>query len=176
VKGRPPTDPLICHVARLSQVRALWDTSSAEAEACAALGLALGRVLWPGPVTLVAKASALVAPCVTGGSGCVGVCIPANGTALRFLEACGVPVAAPSANRFGHVSPTAAAHVLEDLGPRDRTMRVVDGGPCEIGIESTVVRIHSPSELEVLRRGSVGDRGGPAEDPDPSKCRPRCWW
>lgn len=156
VKGRPPTDPLICHVPSIEKAVALWDQSTPELAKVAQLGLALGRVLWPGPITFVAKASAIVAPCVTGGSGCVGIRIPDHPVAQRFLEACGVPVAAPSANTFGHVSPTTAQHVMDDLASRDATLTVIDGGSSNIGIESTVVRLNLDCSIEILRRGKIG--------------------
>lgn len=152
VKGRPPTDPLICHVASLDKARALWK----ENEEVVNLGLFLGNAFWPGPITFVAEASSAVPPCVTGGSGFVGVRIPDHPIALAFLEECGVPVAAPSANTFGHVSPTTAMHVMKDLASRDSTLRVIDGGSASIGIESTVAKLHPDARtVEILRRGKV---------------------
>ena len=155
VKGRPPTDPLICHVAEITEGAKLWSTEGEENAACAALATRLGSKLWPGPLTIVARAASHVAPAVTGGSGFVGVRIPDHPIALALLRAAAVPVAAPSANTFGHVSPTTALHVLEDLGSRDPQLRIVDGGASTIGIESTVIKIVSPTSIEVLRRGKV---------------------
>lgn len=161
VKGRPPTDPLICHVPDTSNIRGtLWDTTTPAHAHLADVGLALGRHFWPGPITFVAPASSSVAPCVTGGAGCVGVRIPDHPIALAFLKRCGVPVAAPSANTFGHVSPTTAAHVMADLAPRDPSLTVIDGGSSRIGIESTVVKLSTTASgsahLEILRRGRIG--------------------
>lgn len=160
VKGRPPTDPLICHVPDATDILGrLWDISTPENREVAEVGCALGAKFWPGPITFVGPASSLVAPCVTGGCGCVGVRIPDHPVALEFLKACGVPVAAPSANTFGHVSPTCAAHVMSDLAPRDSSLTVIDGGSSSIGIESTVVKLtHNGSavQLEILRRGKIG--------------------
>jgi L-threonylcarbamoyladenylate synthase len=160
VKGRPPTDPLICHVPDATNILGrLWDVTTPQNREIAEVGCALGAKFWPGPITFVGPASSLVAPCVTGGCGSVGVRIPDHPVALEFLKACGVPVAAPSANTFGHVSPTCAAHVMSDLAPRDSTLTVIDGGSSSIGIESTVVKLtHNGTcvQLEILRRGKIG--------------------
>lgn len=161
VKGRPPTDPLICHVPDASSIMGLlWDVSTPQNRRLAEMGCALGERFWPGPITFVGPASDKVAPCVTGGCGCVGVRVPDHPIALAFLRACGVPVAAPSANTFGHVSPTCAAHVMADLATRDATLTVIDGGSSSIGIESTVVKLSHDGEgvvhLEILRRGKIG--------------------
>lgn len=181
VKGRPPTDPLIVHVPSLEEGLPLWDfegipndgnagrqqanqsvlASASEPASDTASGdvgrlvAALAARFWPGPLTIVARAAAHVPRCVTGGSGFVGVRVPAHPTAMALLRAAGVPVAAPSANTFGHVSPTAADHVLADLALRDPTLTVVDGGACAIGIESTVLKVVSSRHTEVLRKGGV---------------------
>lgn len=155
VKGRPSTDPLICHVPTIEDGARLWRTDSEEDKAIVKLALQLGGALWPGPLTIVAAAADRVAPSVTGGSGFVGVRIPNHPVALALLRAAEIPVAAPSANTFGHVSPTTAEHVLQDLGARDPSLRIVDGGSCTIGIESTVVKITSPTTMEILRRGMI---------------------
>ena len=150
VKGRPPTDPLICHVLRLEQAEELWAIGQKEMDVAKALS-----VMWPGPLTVVANASAKVPEAVTGSSGFVGVRIPNHPVAQALLQAASVPVAAPSANLFGHVSPTCAQHVMGDLALRDQTLTVIDGGRCSVGIESTVVKIVSQHRIEVLRRGCV---------------------
>ena len=152
VKGRPSTDPLICHVHSFEQVKELWSCEDPEAVELAAF---LGQYFWPGPLTLVLKASSIVAPVVTGGSGFVGVRIPRHDVALKFLRAVNVPVAAPSANTFGHVSPTTAEHVMADLALRDPLLTVIDGGSCAVGIESTVAKVLSGRHVEILRRGQV---------------------
>jgi L-threonylcarbamoyladenylate synthase len=130
-KGRPRFNPLIVHVATPAAARALA-AFNADAEK-------LAQAFWPGPLTLVLpKAPACpVAELATAGLNSVAVRIPASPVALRLLAACGRPVAAPSANRSGHVSPTTAAHVRADLdGVIDL---IVDGGPTDVGIESTIV-------------------------------------
>jgi len=137
--------------------------------ACGARGGAVLRALalafWPGPLTLVDAPApgARLAPAVCGGSGRVGVRVPAHALARALLAAAAVPVAAPSANRFGHVSPTCAAHVVADLGAAD--IAVLDdapgGGGCAVGIESTVVAVEAAAgagaapQLTVYRRGGV---------------------
>ena len=149
VKGRPSNHPLILHVAhRGAAQRATTDwTASAEV---------LGRAFWPGPLAVLLEKSALVDPLVTGGRSTVAVRVPRHAAALALLErlhAQGSPgFAAPSANRFGSVSPTTAQHVLNDLG--DEIDAVVDGGPCEIGVESTIVDCRGP-EAVILRPGGV---------------------
>jgi L-threonylcarbamoyladenylate synthase len=152
VKGRPPTDPLIVHV---TDPAAAMDRLWAEGAETRALALRLGAVLWPGPLTLVGRASTAVAPSVTGGSGMVGLRVPAHPVARALIDAAGVAVAAPSANTFGHVSPTTARHVYDDLAARDASLLIIDGGRCPVGIESTVVRIGGRGRIEILRRGAV---------------------
>ena len=151
VKGRPTTDPLICHVATVEQATALWDCEDAILH----LATFLGAKFWPGPLTLVSKANSNVAAAVTGGSGFVGVRIPDHPVALKLLTIAGIPVAAPSANTFGHVSPTTAQHVYDDLCLRDDTLWIVDGGCSSVGIESTVLKLTSSRSVEILRRGKV---------------------
>lgn len=157
VKGRPATDPLICHVDSVTRAMALWDPE-ADAEALA-LAQCLGTALWPGPLTIVCKAHPSLPSCVTGGSGFVGARVPRHPLTLRLLALVPFPVAAPSANVFGHVSPTTARHVCDDLAARDPSLLVLDGGSSDIGIESSVVKVCGGGVVEVLRRGrvSVGD-------------------
>ncbi|KAG5474453.1 hypothetical protein LSCM1_03237 [Leishmania martiniquensis] len=151
VKGRPSTDPLICHVYDLDGVRKLWDLKWDEG--AAELACTIGSALWPGPLTIICKANPSLPECVTGGSGYVGARIPDNATTLKLLEMVGVPVAAPSANTFGHVSPTTAQHVYDDLAARDPELLIIDGGQSTIGIESTVAKVESKDSVVVLRRG-----------------------
>ncbi|GET90132.1 hypothetical protein, conserved [Leishmania tarentolae] len=153
VKGRPFTDPLICHVYTLDGVRKLWDLKWDEG--AVELACAIGAVLWPGPLTIVCKANPSLPDCVTGGSGYVGARIPNNPTTLKLLEMVDVPVAAPSANTFGHVSPTTAQHVYDDLAARDPELLIIDGGQSAIGIESTVAKVESKDSVVVLRRGRI---------------------
>jgi len=156
VKGRPRTDPLICHVPTQEAAERLVQLQPH--------GLAMMRRLserfWPGPLTVVAPACAELPDEITSGTGFVGVRCPSHKLALELLEAAGVPVAAPSANRFGHVSPTRAEHVMDDLGGHDiYVLRGAAGEACcEVGIESTVLKIdEEASRLIVLRRGGVSE-------------------
>ncbi len=142
-KGRPTFDPLIVHVADAAQA---WTVAQPSARA-----LVLAARLWPGPLTLVLPRQASVPDVVTSGLDTVGVRCPDHAVALALIRAAGVPLAAPSANRFGRISPTTAAHVREQLG--DAVALVLDGGPCRVGIESTVL-LPDPLPL-ILRPGGV---------------------
>ena len=128
-KGRPSDHPLIVHVASAAQVA---DYAS-EVPAFAAR---LIKAFWPGPLTLILPRRAGVAAAAAGGQNSIGLRCPAHPVALALLQACGTGLAGPSANRFGRVSPTTAQHVQEELG---EDLLVLDGGPCEVGIESTIV-------------------------------------
>jgi L-threonylcarbamoyladenylate synthase len=129
-KGRPATNPLIVHVASAAEARALVERWPPEAERLAGL-------YWPGPLTLVLPRAARVPDEVTAGGATVAVRAPAHPVAEALLRAVGAPLAAPSANRSEHVSPTSAEHVLRDLD--GRVDAVLDGGACPVGIESTIV-------------------------------------
>ncbi|CCW62290.1 unnamed protein product [Phytomonas sp. EM1] len=153
VKGRPATDPLICHVDTLAKAVRLWDPSWDEGSL--QLASAIGASLWPGPLTIVCRANPSLPVCVTGGSSFVGARIPRHPTTLGLLSLLDFPLAGPSANVFGHVSPTTARHVYDDLFSRDPELLILDGGGCEIGIESTVVKINSLESVEVVRRGGT---------------------
>jgi L-threonylcarbamoyladenylate synthase len=146
VKGRPPSHPLIVHVASPDEVLDGW---SAGMEGPAGL---LAAAFWPGPLTLLVGAGPRVHPTVTGGRATVGLRCPDHELARRLLALAGTAVAAPSANRFGRVSPTTAAHVVADLGT-DVDL-VLDGGPCRVGVESTIVDC-TVSPPMVLRHGGV---------------------
>jgi L-threonylcarbamoyladenylate synthase len=146
VKRRPADHPVIVHIARAAQLDALAldvpDVARALAAAC-----------WPGQLTLVVKRNPEnVAREVTGGRDTVGLRVPDHPVALELLDAFGGGVAAPSANRFGKVSPTTAAHVRADLG--DDVSVILDGGPSRVGIESTIVDV-TGSEPAILRVGGV---------------------
>lgn len=145
-KGRPHFDPLIVHISDLRQFRSV----AAEVPAAAAL---LARRFWPGPLTLVLKKRPSVPDIVTSGLPTVAVRMPAHPVAERLIKLAG-PLAAPSANRFGRLSPTTAAHVLRQLGPRGVT--VLDGGPASHGIESTIVAFERGKPV-ILRRGALPD-------------------
>lgn len=142
-KGRPTFDPLIVHVADVAQA---WTVArpSARAER-------LAQAFWPGPLTLVLPRTAIVPDVVTSGLDTVGVRCPDHPVALALIRAAGVPLAAPSANPFGRISPTTAAHVREQLG--EAVAVVLDGGPCRVGIESTVL-LPDPAPI-ILRPGGV---------------------
>ncbi len=148
-KGRPATDPLIVHVPDVDAARGVVQGWDDRAEAAA-------RRFWPGPLTLVLARAGAVVGAVGGGRPTVAVRVPAHGVALDLLRAAGVPVAAPSANRFGRVSPTAAAHVLAELGDvlDPATDVVLDGGPTPLGVESTVLDL-TGGRPTVLRHGGV---------------------
>lgn len=144
-KGRPQTHPVIVHLADFSQVGE-WAASVSPAADQLAKGF------WPGPLTLILRRAARVSDAITGGQETVGLRVPAHPVAQALLRAFGGGIAAPSANRFGHISPTTAQHVRADLG--DRVEIVLDGGPCPIGIESTIVDV-SGAAPALLRRGSI---------------------
>ncbi|MCB1548101.1 MAG: threonylcarbamoyl-AMP synthase [Hyphomicrobiaceae bacterium] len=145
-KGRPSFNPLIVHVAADAEVAGLA-VLDARAKALAA-------AFWPGPLTLVLRRvpQCPVSDLVTCGLETIAVRIPSHPVALALIRAAGVPVAAPSANRSGHVSPTTAAHVAADLGARIDV--ILDGGASEVGVESTVVDL-SGAEPVLLRPGGV---------------------
>jgi L-threonylcarbamoyladenylate synthase len=137
VKGRPNDHPLIVHVSSMDRMGD-WAREVPE------YAIALAREFWPGPMTLVLKRSELAGDFVTGGQDTVGVRVPDHVVALALLEAFemtgGKGVAAPSANRFGHVSPTTAAAVVEELaGYLSKDDLVLDGGACAVGVESTII-------------------------------------
>ena len=144
-KGRPAFNPLIAHVADLAAARALGRFDAAAERLAAAF--------WPGPLTLVLPKAAgcPVSDLALAGLDSVGLRVPAHPLAHELLAAFGAPVVAPSANRSGHVSPTSAAHVLGDL--RGRIDLILDGGPCTVGVESTIVACLDRPTL--LRPGGV---------------------
>ena len=119
---------------------------------CLALAYELADHFWPGPLTLVLPRHARVPSAVTAGGPTVAVRVPAHPVALALIRAAGVPVAAPSANRFGRLSPTQAAHVLDDLD--GRIDLVLDGGPTPVGVESTVLSLATPVPM-ILRPGGI---------------------
>ena len=144
-KGRPPTHPLIVHIGGAEQLDD-WAEQIPDA------ARTLAERLWPGPLTLVLRRGARVALEATGGLETVAVRVPDHPVALALLAEFGGGIAAPSANRFGSVSPTTADHVRAELG--DRVDFVLDGGPCRVGVESTIVDATGPT-LAVLRPGGV---------------------
>ena len=152
VKGRPNDHPLIVHIASMERMGD-WAREVPE------YAIALARSLWPGPMTLILKRSELAGDFITGGQDSVGVRVPDHVVALALLEAFeragGAGVAAPSANRFGHVSPTTAAAVIEELGDfLAKDDLILDGGACDVGVESTIIDC-TGSAPSVLRPGAI---------------------
>ncbi|HLM45383.1 MAG TPA: L-threonylcarbamoyladenylate synthase [Myxococcaceae bacterium] len=145
IKGRPATHPLIVHVARAEELSS-WARHIPEE------AWRLAAAFWPGPLTLVLQRSARATDAVTGGQDTVALRVPHHPVALAVLDALGGGVAAPSANRFGRVSPTTAEHVRVDLG--DEVDLLLDGGPCTVGVESTIVDL-SGGAPAVLRPGGL---------------------
>jgi L-threonylcarbamoyladenylate synthase len=144
LKGRPETSPLIVHASSIEMARALVTEWPAEAET-------LAQRYWPGPLTLVLPKAPSIPDIVTAGLWTVGVRVPAHPMALALIDHAGVPVAAPSANRFSGVSPTTAQHVRDAFGD---AVPVLDGGPCQVGLESTVVSLVG-GKITLLRPGMI---------------------
>lgn len=144
-KGRPADHPLIVHLPDRTHLER-WAVDIPEAAG------KLAAAFWPGPLTLILRRHPDVLDAITGGQDTVGVRVPNHPLALRLLREFDGGVAAPSANRFGHVSPTTAAHVREELG--DAVAMILDGGACEIGIESTILDL-SGGEPRILRPGML---------------------
>lgn len=148
-KERPFFDPLIVHVSSIDmskKVTAYWGPASQ----------ALAEVFWPGPLTMILPKDPSINPMITSGLESVGVRMPNHPLALELISEVGVPLAAPSANKFGKTSPTSASHVRVEF--KNENVFVLDGGDCDIGIESTVLLIrHRPEKvvLSILRRGYI---------------------
>jgi L-threonylcarbamoyladenylate synthase len=152
VKGRPADHPLIVHIASI-------DGLGDWADDVPGYAISLARDFWPGPMTVVVKRSALAGDFVTGGQDTVGVRVPDHPVALGLLEAFvrtgGKGVAAPSANRFGNVSPTTAQAVHDELGDYlAEGDQILDGGPCEVGVESTIIDC-TGDVPKILRPGAI---------------------
>ena len=145
-KGRPSFNPLIVHVAGIDQAKTCVRHWPVEA------GQLAGR-FWPGPLTLILPRSSLIPDLVTGGRETVGLRVPAPAVARGLIERLGSPLAAPSANRANHISPTCAEHVLADLD--GRIDLILDSGPTSVGLESTVLDL-TRSPFRILRPGPVG--------------------
>lgn len=145
IKARPSFDPLIVHAGGLDMALRVVRSLPAPARRLAAR-------FWPGPLTLVLPKSDIVPDIVTAGLPSVAIRVPDHPVALELIERAGTPIAAPSANPFGYVSPTTAAHVAEQLG--ERIPLILDGGPCRVGVESTILSLlGEPAQL--LRPGGV---------------------
>jgi len=147
IKQRPINHPLIVHIGNISHLH-YW------AQAIPDSAWELANHFWPGPLTLILQRSRHIPDSVTGGQDTVGLRIPAHPVALALLEALGPKkaLAAPSANRFGRISPTTAAHVREELG--STVDMILDGGACRIGLESTIISFHDRSP-KILRPGGI---------------------
>lgn len=145
VKNRPHFDPLIVHIPDF-EAASRYTGNIPDAAA------ALAGVFWPGPLTLVLKKRSIIPDLVTSGLETVGIRCPDHPLSMELLRAAGFPLAAPSANPFGYVSPTSAAHVNEQLG--DRIPYILDGGSCEVGIESTIVGFEEGAPV-VYRMGGL---------------------
>jgi L-threonylcarbamoyladenylate synthase len=145
VKGRPRAHPLIVHLAAGARLDD-WARDVPEA------ARRLVERAWPGPLTVIVRKSENVAAATTGGADTVGLRVPAHPLAQQLMRAFGGGIAAPSANRFGQVSPTTAEHVAADLG--DDVDYILDGGPCEVGLESTIVDF-SRGRAVLLRPGGM---------------------
>lgn len=155
-KGRPSTDPVIVHIAHLRQLGTI-------AAAVPPVARRLARAFWPGPLTLILQRRAMVPDAVTAGRPTVGVRVPAHPVADALLQFSGLPIAAPSANRFSRPSPTSAQHVLADLD--GRVDIVIDAGPTPVGVESTILDL--TAEPPVVRRpGGVSFEALQAVVPD----------
>jgi L-threonylcarbamoyladenylate synthase len=163
-KERPAFDPLIVHLADASAIGDCAEPADADDPRVARLAARF----WPGPLTLVLRKRAIIPGIVTAGLPTVGLRVPDHPVARALIRAAGVPVAAPSANRFGGLSPTRAAHVVAGLG--SRVDLVLDGGPCRVGVESTVILL-AAGRAVLLRPGGIAvevieEEIGPLEVPD----------
>ncbi|MBI2813174.1 MAG: threonylcarbamoyl-AMP synthase [Opitutae bacterium] len=147
-KRRPANDPLIVHVLDRAQAEPLAEFNDTARR--------LARRFWPGPLTLVLPKKPVVPGIVTSGGPTVAIRAPAHPLARRLLRLAKIPLAAPSANLFGYISPTTAAHVRDGLGAR--IPHILDGGACTVGVESTVLDVTDPRRPRILRPGAVTAR------------------
>ena len=144
-KKRPAFNPLILHIADKSWLKKFSDIKNEKVDR-------LIDKFWPGPLTLVLPKTEIVPDIVTSGNPTVAVRMPNHPVALQLIKECGTPIAAPSANKFGHLSPTEASHVAKYLG--DKVDMILDGGKCSVGVESTIVQLHE-NEIFLLRPGGL---------------------
>lgn len=144
-KQRPHFDPLIVHISDVGQLATVASHVPEKAKTLAAL-------FWPGPLTMVLPKAAAIPDLVTSGLETVAVRMPRHPMALDLLRTVGFPLAAPSANPFGYVSPTTAAHVADQMG--HELTYILDGGPCEVGLESTIISLEGPQPM-ILRVGGT---------------------
>lgn len=150
VKERPFFDPLIVHISNINELESittLKDSATLER---------LTAKFWPGPLTIVLPKSNIVNPLITSGFDTVAVRMPKHVIALELIKKLGSPVAAPSANKFSKTSPTTAQHVMNSF--KNENIFVLDGGPCDVGIESTVIMLdylNTPNKVAILRPGII---------------------
>jgi len=152
VKERPFFDPLIVHIGRFKEIDEL-------AENFNSLEWALAKRFWPGPLTLITRKKKIVSDLITSGLEKLGIRMPAHPLARRLIRTIGAPLAAPSANKFGRTSPTTAEHVRSEFSETD--VYLLDGGPSEIGIESTVCEArleNSKAVIKILRPGKITEQ------------------
>ncbi len=145
IKGRPLIDPLIVHVLNCehaSTIAHITDTA-----------IKLTEIFWPGPLTLVLPKKPAIPHLVTAGKDSVALRSPSHPVMRRVIEITGLPLAAPSANPFGYISPTTADHVQDSLG--SKLQFIVNGGPCEYGLESTILSLLDPQKPSLLRPGPI---------------------
>ncbi len=145
VKRRPANDPLICHVADFSSLTPYCETH--------AVAKTLADTFWPGPLTFVLPKKSIIPSIVTAGLDSVAVRSPNHPVFRELIGGCDFPLAAPSANPFAYISPTLAEHVQANLG--DQIDTILDGGPCDLGVESTIVDLRNPQSVRVLRYGAL---------------------
>ncbi|MBX9702858.1 MAG: threonylcarbamoyl-AMP synthase [Silvanigrellaceae bacterium] len=150
-KGRPKTDPLIVHLSHLEKASLYLSLSDKAKKSLNALG----KKFWPGPLTLVLRSNGMIPKIVTAQGDFIALRVPAHPVALALLQESDLPIAAPSANTFGHVSPTTAQHVFSDLGSFSELTILDDGSHCPIGIESTVAKIDDFGNVSILRPGAL---------------------
>lgn len=144
-KGRPTHDPLIVHIHSLAQLSQLCEPNETA--------LKVARKFWPGPLTLVLPKKSVVPAIVTAGRDSVAVRMPGHRLFRRLLKLVDLPLAAPSANPFGYISPTSAKHVLQSLGTKIEA--ILEGGSSRIGVESTILDLRDPRRPAILRPGAI---------------------
>jgi len=150
-KKRPKTDPLIVHIADTQKCSELMNLNDSQEK----IFKILSESFWPGPLTLVVPRSKKISALITAGSDYVGIRIPSHKIARKFLHLCGRPIVAPSANTFGHVSPTTAQHVFDDLKNVSNLLIIKSDQECTVGIESTILKLSHDNKICILRMGAI---------------------
>ena len=147
-KGRPADNPLIVHIAGLDMLNQI-------ASEVPEIAFRLAEAFWPGPLTMVLPKQDCIPSVTSGGLDTVGIRMPSHPAARKLIQLSGCPIAAPSANRSGLPSPTTAKHVMDDMN--GRIAAVLDGGQCEVGVESTVICFDTPETIHILRPGLISE-------------------